>query len=466
MEKNRKKPGRKKADLGGAPVSGLIVRFAIPSIIGMLVTAAYNITDQIFIGNKVGLLGNAATNVAFPLVMIATAFAQMCGVGTAANFNMNLGAGCEDKAKEFIGTGVLTTGILGAAFGLLVWALKEPLIFLCGATDNVFPYASLYLGITLFGLPFHMFTNASGILIRADGSPSYSMFCTASGAILNVFLDWLFMVKLDWGIRGASIATVCGQVVSALLCVHYYTRFKTFSIGLADLRIRLGCLWEIVKLGTANFCNHMIMATVNIVVNNTFRHYGAASVYGSDIPLAVSGIAAKLNSILVAFVVGLSQGCQPIWSFNMGAKNYGRVKETYKKAVTVSMMFSLVAFAIFQLFPQQITSIFGTGSELYFQFAKKYLRIYMMMVCLFGIQPLSINYFTSIGNARQGIFLSVSRQGFLLIPLLLLLPRIWGLNGALLAGPLADGAAAILSVSLVVMSFRRLDRLEAEGKQV
>ena len=201
------------------------------------------------------------------------------------------------------------------------------------------------------------------------------------------------------------------------------------------------------------------MTLVNIVLNNTLTHYGALSIYGSDIPLAVSGVVAKLNTILMAFAVGLSQGCQPIFSFNMGAKNYSRIKEAYKKAALAALCFSILAFLTFQLFPRQITSIFGSGEELYYQFAEQYLRIYMMMVCIVGIQPLSVNYFTSIGNVRQGIVLSLSRQGFFLIPLLLLLPLLFGLNGALAAGPIAEVMACTLSLSLVFRDFKRLDRL-------
>lgn len=192
---------------------------------------------------------------------------------------------------------------------------------------------------------------------------------------------------------------------------------------------------RIAKLGTSNFVNHSIMMLVNIVMNNTLAYYGALSIYGSDIPLAVSGVIAKLNSILSAFSVGLAQGCQPILGFNMGAKNFDRVKGTYKRALAIALSISFFAFALFQLFPRQIVSIFGTGDELYFQFAEQYMRIFMMMVCIFGIQPLSVNYFTAIGNVKQGLLLSLSRQGLILVPLLILMPMAFGLNGVLYAGP-------------------------------
>ena len=189
---------------------------------------------------------------------------------------------------------------------------------------------------------------------------------------------------------------------------------------------------------------------------------GALSAYGSDIPLAVAGVVTKVNMIMVSFAVGLAHGCQPILSFNMGAKNYGRVKATFKKAAVVGLAFSLCAFVLFQCFPRQIVSIFGAGDPLYFDFAESYLRIYMFMVCLFGIQPLSVNFFTSIGAVKQGIFLSVSRQGFLLLPLLIILPLFLGLDGVLYAGPIADFLAVVLSVTMITRCFQRLDRLAAE----
>lgn len=447
----------KENPLGYAPIVSLIGKFAIPSIISLLVNAAYNITDQIFIGHVVGILGNAATNVAFPVVTLTTAFAQLTGIGTAANFNISLGAKREDDAKCFIGTGLTLMSILGILILGVILLFKTPILILCGATENVLPYAQLYLSITAFGLPFLLFTNAGSTIIRADGSPAYSMTCTVTGAVLNVFLDWLFMFVLKWGIQGAAAATIAGQFVSFFLCLCYFPRFRTFHIEFKMLGLRLQYVVKIVKLGISNFINHTIMMLVNIVLNNTLTYYGMLSIYGSDIPLAVSGVIAKLNSILSAFAVGLAQGCQPILGFNMGAKNYQRVKETYKKAVSAALVISIVAFLLFQLFPRQIVGIFGTGEELYFQFAERYMRIYMMMVCIFGVQPMTVNYFTGIGNVRQGIFLSLSRQGFFLIPLLLLLPLFLGLDGVLYAGPIADFCACALSLTMVFFNFRKLN---------
>lgn len=448
--------------LGFAPIPGLIRRFAIPSIIGMLVMAAYNITDQIFIGHVVGMYGNAATNVAFPVVTLTTAFSQVVGIGTASNFNINMGAKQEEEAKKYVGTGLTLMASFGIFIMLFVLVLKTPILWLCGATENVFPYASTYLGITVWGFPFLLMSNAMSMLIRADGSPKYSMTCNIVGAFLNVFLDALFMFGFDWGIKGAAFATITGQILSFVIGILYFRNFKTFDIHLNMLGIRVEYAISIIKLGTSNFINHMIMMLVNIVLNNMLRKYGALSIYGSDIPLAVSGIAAKLNSVLASFAVGLAQGCQPILGFNMGAKNYDRVKKTYKTALGTALCIGLVAFVAFQIFPRQITAIFGGSEELYFEFAAKYLRIYMMMVIIYSVQPMTVNYFTGIGDVKQGIIISLSRQGFFLIPLLIIMPIFFGLNGILYAAPIADVLACVLALSLIARSFNRLDRMKAE----
>lgn len=448
--------------LGAAPVFGLIGKFAIPSIISMLVMAAYNITDQIFIGHVEGMLGNAATNVAFPTVTLTTAFAQMVGIGTAANFNIHMGAREQEQAKRFVGTGVTLMTVLGIFIMCLVLFFKESILLLCGATDAVLPLALSYLQITAVGLPFHLFSNAGSHLIRADGSPTYSMFCTVSGAILNVFLDAWFLFGLRWGIQGAALATVTGQFVSFLLCICYFPRMKSFRFSLRLLGIRTMYLIRIVKLGTSNFINQIIMMIVNITLNNMLAKYGAQSIYGSEIPLAVSGVVAKLNSIISSFSVGLAQGCQPIWGFNYGARNYERVKETYRKALTIAVCIGLAALFMFQVFPRQIVSIFGSGEELYYEFAVKYMRVYLMLVFTQTVQPLSVNYFTGIGNVRQGILISLSRQGFLLLPMLVVFPMFFGIHGVLYAGPVSDFLACVLSLSLVAYNFRHLGERKKE----
>lgn len=462
MDSTTQSESAKKANpLGAAPVTGLIAKYAIPAILSMLVTAAYNITDQIFIGNVVGMLGNAATNVSFPTVTLTTAFAQMAGIGTAANFNIQMGKKQEDEAKRFLGTGITFMAVLGILIMLIVFMFKRQILLICGATEASMPLALSYLTITNIGLPFFLFSNGGCHMIRADGSPTYSMLCNVSGAVLNVFLDALFMYRFHLGIQGAALATIIGQIVSFVLCAVYFSRMKSFSFSFRILGIRMYYLIKIMKLGLSNFINQIIMMVVNITLNNMLKTYGAMSIYGEDIPLAVSGVVAKLNSIVSAFSVGLAQGCQPIWGFNLGAKNFGRVKETYKKALVAALCVGFVVFLAFQLFPAQIVSIFGSGEKLYYEFAAKYMRIYLMLVLVQTVQPLSVNYFTGIGNMKQGVLISLSRQGFLLLPMLIVFPMIFsGINGILYAGPVSDAIACVLALSMVAYNFKRIDQYD------
>ena len=443
--------------LGSAPLIPLIARFAIPSVISMLVGAAYNITDQIFIGHVVGMLGNAATNVAFPTVTLTTGISMLFGLGTAANFSINQGAGRIEEARKYIHTGLTGVVIAGILIGLLVFVFRSPIIVLCGAdpAGKVYPYAMAYLSITAFGLPFQMFAHSSSTIIRADGSPRYSMLCTVSGAVLNVILDWIFMYPMGMGIEGAAIATVLSQILSFSLALRYYPGFRAFKLSVKELGISVPHMLSSMAAGIPNFCNHMLMMVTAIVLNNVLATYGAMSVYGPDIPLAVSGVAQKTSMIMVSFAVGIAQGCQPIWGFNLGAKQYDRVKGAYWRAFTAAFGVGVLFFIALQLFPRQIISIFGTGDDLYFEFAEKYLKIFMMLVFFQNIQPITINYFSATGNHRQGLLVSLSRQGLFLIPLLVILPKYFGINGILAASPIADAMAFVLSVSMVLVSFRK-----------
>lgn len=442
--------------LGYAPISGLILKFALPSILSLLVTSAYNITDQIFIGNVVGMLGNAATNVAFPVVTLTGALAQLAGIGTAANFNLGMGAKKEEEAKSYIGTGLLLSGILGVLIVAFTLIFSKQILIICGATEAVMPFASSYLNITAWGLFFLLFTTAVSNIIRSDGSPTYSMLCNIIGALLNVFLDYLLMFVFNMGIEGAAIATVIGQAVSFVLSFVYFFRFKAFKITLSMLNLKLKQVIGILSLGVANFINLAMIMLLNIVLNNVLKYYGKDSIYGADIPLAVSGVVSKISSILIAISVGLAQGCQPILGFNMGAKNYKRVRETFIKAVIVSFSISIFFFIAFQFYPDNIILIFGSGDNLYIEFARKYLRIFLFFIFGFAIQPLAVNYFTATGNVFSGIVLSTARQGLVLIPFLIIFPMFWGLDGILYAGPASDIITTSLAVIMVIANFAKL----------
>ena len=444
--------------LGTAPVGGLIGKFAIPAIISMLVSALYNIVDQIFIGQGVGMLGNAATNVAFPVTTIATALALLLGIGGASNYNLEMGAGREKKASSIAGTALSTLVITGVILAVAVLLFLRPLLSLFGATTDVMPYAVDYLGITAVGLPFYALSIGGNHIVRADRSPTYSMTCVLTGAIINTILDPLFIFGFGWGIKGAAWATVIGQVISGILVVIYFGKFRKMYLEMSMLKPSSECLKAIISLGMASCINQIAMAIVQIVLNNILRYYGGLSVYGSDIPIAWVGVISKVNQVFMAICIGISQGCQPIWGFNYGAKKYDRVRLAYRYSVIACTAIATVFFLCFQLFPHQIVSIFGTGSDLYFQFAERYLKIFMFMTFANGIQPMSSGFFTSIGKAKLGIVMSLTRQVLFLLPLIVVFSLIMGIDGVMYAGPIADAAAFVLAILFARRELRAMKK--------
>lgn len=444
--------------LATQPVGKLMLKFAIPAIISGLVSSLYNIVDQIFIGQKVGMLGNAATNVAFPIIIFCTGIALLLGIGTAANMSLSLGEGEKERAGTFAGTGMTMLVLAGVLIAIFGFIFMKPLIHLFGATPDVFPLALKYVSITMFGLPFYLISCGGSHLIRADQSPRFAMMSVMAGALLNLVLDPLFIFTFDLGIEGAAYATVIGQVISGILTIYYFRHFKTIKITKHLLKPRGEYLLKICALGSAPCINQLSMMVVQIALNNVLKHYGSLSNYGPDIPLACAGVITKVNSILIMIVVGLAQGAQPIIGFNYGAKNYSRVKEAYFKNVIIVMIISGIAFLLFQLFPTQITSLFGNGSEEYYAFAKKYFRVFLFFTFLNGLQPITANFFTSIGKAVKGLTVSVTRQILFLLPLILILPMFMGIDGVLYAAPIADFVAFSLTIFLVVHQIRMMNK--------
>ena len=446
--------------LGSEPVSSLLRRFAIPSVIARLVSALYNMVDQLFIGHSIGVLGNAATNVAFPLSMVCTSIGLLCGIGGAANFNLCMGRREPEHAKSYVGSAISMLAILGVILCVAVQLFLRPMMLLFGATPDVIDYACTYTRITSIGFPFLIVTIGGSNLIRADGSPKFSMLCNLVGAIVNTILDPLFIFVFHMGMAGAALATITGQILSFALVVFYLRGFKTLPLSLSDLKPNMACWARIAALGATPAFNQVAMMVVQIVMNNTLTHYGSNSVYGSDIPLACAGIISKVNMLFFSFVIGISQGLQPIVSFNFGAQKYDRVKDAYKKAVFAATAISIVAFLCFQFFPRQIIGIFGSGSEEYLHFAERYFRIFLFFTFLNGIQPVSSNFFTSIGAPKKGIFLSLTRQIIFLLPLLLIFPYLFGIDGVMYTAPIADLAAASVSIVMVVREFKIMAELQ------
>ena len=445
--------------LGTLPINQLLARFAIPSIIAMLVSALYNIVDQFFIGRSVGMLGNAATNVAFPLTITCTALSLMFGIGGAANFNLSMGHGEREDAARYAGNAVFMLFFTGLILCLGVRLFLKPLMIAFGATAEVLDYSLVYTGITSLGFPFLILTTGGSNLIRADGSPRFSMVCTLTGALINTILDPLFIFTFHMGMAGAALATIIGQIVSGIMVIIYLTRFKTVHLTFDYLRPIPSHIKAIISLGMAPFFNQIAMMVVQIVMNNVLRYYGGQSHYGSEIPLACAGIISKVNMIFFSLVIGLSQGLQPIVSFNYGAKKLDRVSRTFRLLLTSCMTYSTVLWAVAMFVPMVYIRIFTQDAALT-AFSEWSIRIYMAASLLFGAQLACQQTFIAIGDSKTSLFLALLRKVILLIPLIYVLPNLFEnkVFAVFVAEPIADTIAVCTTVTLFLLSFRKMKR--------
>lgn len=443
-----------KNPLGAEPIGSLLKKFAVPSIIAMLVSALYNIVDQFFIGRSVGELGNAATNIAFPLSISCIAIALMFGVGGASAFNLAMGRRKKEEAAYYIGNSIMMIVICGTVLCLITQLFLEPMLRFFGSPDNVLGYAKTYTRITSLGFPFLILAAGGGHLIRADGNPRFAMVCNMVGAVVNTILDAVFVFGFHWGMAGAAAATIIGQVLSGLMAIHYLRHCKTVELTKEHLKIQWQYVKRVLSLGAAPCTNQIAMMVVQIVLNKSLTYYGALSIYGEAIPLACAGIIMKVNQVFFSFPIGISQGLQPIVSFNYGAENYTRVKNAYLKAITYGFAIAVFAFLMFQLLPRQIISIFGDGSAEYYQFAVSYFRIFLLFTFLNFMQPITSNFFTAIGKPTKGMFLSLTRQIIFLLPLIVVLPMLIGIDGILYAGPIADFMAGLTAIVMAVRELK------------
>ncbi len=455
MEQVQKNP------LATQRVSKLMVSFAIPSIIAMLVGALYNIVDQLFIGQAVGPLGNAATNIAFPLSISCVALALLFGIGGASCFNLSMGRGEKEKAAYYVGNAISMLVLCGLLLSIISEAFLTDLLRFFGSPDDVLPLAAEYVKITAIGFPFMLLVTGGGHLMRADGSPKMTMFCNLLGAVINTILDAIFVLKLDMGMKGAALATIIGQILSAVVVIVYMLHFKTVKLGLVHLIPRTYYVFKVASIGMASFFNQVAIMVVQIVLNKSLKYYGGQSIYGEATPIACAGIVMKVSQIFFSIVIGLAQGAQPIQSFNYGAGNYKRVKEAYRTTLLVGGGISVIAFLMFQLVPRQLMSLFGEGTEEYYQFGVSYFRIFLFFTFLNFLQPITSNLFTAIGKPLKGIFLSLTRQIIFFLPLVLILPKFFGIDGILYTEPIADFIAATLTFIMATIEMRRMGRRES-----
>ena len=450
--------------LGTERIGRLMVRYAIPSIISIVVNSLYNMVDQIFIGQGVGYLGNAATNIIMPVSSILLALGFMIGDGTASYMSLSLGKGDGKDAAYGVGNAITLTVGVSVALLILFEIFLEPLCHLFGATEGNLPYALEYGSIILLGFPFAMVDGAFGSIIRADGRPKVSMIGLLIGCVANMILDPIFIFVCHWGVRGAAWATIIGQVLNAVYFVACMLRFKTIQVKKQHLVPKWNVIKRILTLGTSSFISQAAAVFVIAVMNNSLARYGAMSKYGADIPQAALGITMKVSQLITGIALGIASGVQPIFGFNYGSGQYDRVKKTYKLALTSCTLILVVAFFIFQLCPEYIINLFGQESELYMEFAVKCFRVYLLACFMIGAGAVTGIFFQAIGRPAPATLLSLSRQIIFLIPAMLFFGYLWGVEGILWAGPVGDGLSGVISLITLGAFWNRIFKKEVAEK--
>lgn len=453
--------------LGEAPIGKLMLKFSVPCIMSLLIAALYNMVDQIFIGHGIGYLGNGATNIVFPVTVIALAIAIMIGDGCAAYLSLCQGRKDTDGSHKSVGNALIMIVGFSIVITVLYIIFSEQILWGFGATENNIEYAREYFQFIIIGIPFYLFGNAMSAVIRADGSPGYAMIATLVGCLLNIILDPIAIFVLDWGMMGAAIATVFGQIVTAIMCFAYLFRTKTFKLKVVSFKPQAKMFKHILPLGISSFLTQISIVILMAVMNNVLVRYGAMSKYGADIPLTILGIVMKVFSIVVAFCIGTAVGAQPIVGYNYGAGNIARVKETFKKMIVAEICIGLVAFALFECFPLQIISIFGGVSDpLYKEFAVLTMRIYLVGITLCCVQKGCSVFLQALGKPVLSATLTLLREIVLNIPFVILLPIALGVEGALYSAPIADAGSLIITILIMYSVIKKMKVLPATDTNV
>lgn len=438
--------------LGWERIGKLLFKFSLPGIISMLINSLYNIVDQIFIGQGVGYLGNGATSVVFPMMTIALAFSLLIGDGAASYMSLMLGVKNEKEAAKGVAVATWGAWLLGALVGVIFAIFIEPLCWLCGSTELILPYAKEYGLIIALGMPVASVSVAYAGFIRADGSPIYNMIGLILGCVTNIVLDYLFVIVWGWGVAGAAWATVIGQALNAIMYVVYLFRLKNVKLSKQIMLESIPSFFKVTKLGISSFINQSLVVILVILQNNLLKEYGALSKYGAEIPMTALGVTMKLFNIIMAVLIGLSGGSQPIWGYNYGSGQRDRVKKTFIYATVVGTVVMVTAFAIFQLFPEPVVSVFGHEDELYTEFSVLSLKIYLCALPIFAIRMLTSSLLQSVGKSILGAFISFSKQVLIQIPAMYILAPKYGVIGILWSGPISDVVSCLFSVIILLFN--------------
>ena len=442
--------------LGTEPVGKLMRKFAVPSVVSLVINTLYNMVDQIFIGRGVGYLGNAATNVVMPLMTIIIAVGLLLGDGAASYTSLMLGRGKPEKAAQGIGNALTLIFVIGILFSVLFRIFIEPLCWLFGATETNIEYCLDYGSVIAVCSIMSLIDTSFGSIFRADGRPKITMAGLLIGCGTNFILDPIFIFVCEWGVRGAALATVLGQIFNAAFFIVCLFHFKSVKLTKSCFRLKGDICRRVCSLGVSSFITQVAVVIVMILMNNLFVKYGEESVYGADIPLAVYGIVMKIFLMLNAFLTGIATGCQPIWGYNYGSEQYDRVKQCFRKALIIGFVISMIGWFIFQAFPEQLINIFGAESELYVEFAVMCFRVFLLCCFMTTFVVMIAIFFQALGKPIRAAFISLSRQVIFLIPAVIIFGRIGGVEGMLWGGPFADTLAGIVALVLVGKSWKKL----------
>lgn len=460
--------------LGTERIGKLMRQYAIPCIISLLVGALYNIVDQIFIANAsyLGSYGNAANTVVFPLTVVALAIAVMVGDGCCAFVSMALGRKESDKAKRSVGNAVVLTVTGSVILTALYLIFANQIIAMFGGTVNeeTFRQSQEYFFYITLGIPFYMFGQAMNPVIRADGNPKFAMASTLAGAVINIILDPIFIFCFKWGMMGAAVATVIGQVVTAILAVWYIVHMKTVKPSRKDFALQRNICGRMLLLGITSFLSQISLVAAMAAINNMLRKYGAQDpVFKQEqyaqIPMAVVGIVMKFFQIVISIVVGMAAGCIPIIGYNMGAEKKLRVKELFTKLLVAEALVGAVALVLAEGFPQQLIAIFGAKNEsvYYTEFAIKAFRIYLCMMILACVNKACFIFLQAVGKALSSTMLSMFREVVFGVGFALLLPVFFGLDGVLYSMPVSDILTFIISAIIIVKTYKELNTKGAQS---
>lgn len=458
--------------LGEAKLSKLMLKFCIPCVLSLLVSALYNVVDQIFIGNsRLSALGNAATGVVFPMFIIAQAFAWWIGDGCAAYLNICQGKNDTQNSHKAIGTGIVATVASSLLLMAIFFPLKRQLLFLFGASDNTIELAAEYFDIILAFFPVFMAMNMMNSVVRADGAPGWSMASMLGGAMTNIVLDASFIMGLDWGMAGAAWATVIGQCVSFAVCLIYFIfKTKTFKIHFKSFIPDFKIFANPVKLGSSSFITQMTIVIISLVCNVMLAKYGAVSEYGIDIPIAIIGIESKVFTVVINIVVGIVLGCQPIIGYNIGAKNIERVKHLYRNILLSTVIVGVLSTVLFEAAPRAVVGIFGTPTNVdpdaYWKFGEKTFRIFLMLITFTCTMKMTSIFFQASGKPVLAVIASMIRDIVCFIPLICILPIFYGIEGILWAAPCSDLVAMIVTAALTAVYFKKLKTETAKADAV